>query len=130
MINLNYLTDHILYQILNKTFENSGFHWPFCSCMRKKHRILSLYGKIRVSGNSNSRIYSYSEYFIKKQKVVTDNHPIRINVNRTKNRIKFKIKVRYYSKLLMYERMKLLGRTRRKDNWRWKWWKCASFLIY
>ena len=40
-----------------------------------------------------------------------DNSSIRIHVNKTDNRIKFKIKTGYYLDLLMPETMKLLGST-------------------
>ena len=44
----------------------------------------------------------------------TDNPSIRIYVNKTENRIMFKIKTRYYLKLLTPETMKLLGSTKTK----------------
>ena len=71
MINLNYRTDHIFYEIF----------------------------KISLS------------IFKKKYGEKTDNHPIRIYINRIENKITFKIKTGYYLKLLTPETMKLLGST-------------------
>ena len=56
----------------------------------------------------------YFEYILKKHSESVDNPPIRIYVNRTKNRIKFKIKSGYYLELLTTETMKLLRRTESK----------------
>ena len=71
MINLNYRTDNIFYEIF----------------------------KISLS------------IFKKKYGEKTDNHPIRIYINRIENKITFKIKTGYYLKLLTPETMKLLGST-------------------
>ena len=71
MINLNYRTDHIFYEIFKISFE----------------------------------------YIQKRYGEKTDNHPIRIYINRIENRITFKIKTGYYLKLLTPETMKLLGST-------------------
>ena len=46
---------------------------------------------------------------LKKHSESVDNPPIRIYVNRIKNRITFKIKSGYYLELLTPETMKLLG---------------------
>ena len=51
-------------------------------------------------------VYSKKKYGEK-----TDNHPIRIYINRIENKITFKIKTGYYLKLLTPETMKLLGST-------------------
>ena len=51
---------------------------------------------------------------IKKHLTLTDNPPIRIYVNKIKNRIAFIILKVYYLELLTPETMKLLGRTRNK----------------
>ena len=48
--------------------------------------------------------------------MVTDNLPMRIYVNQTKNRITFRIKKRYYLESLMPETMKLLGSTKSKTT--------------
>ena len=63
---------------------------------------------------SVSDIQDYFEYILKKHSESVDNPPIRIYVNRTKNRIKFKIKSGYYLELLTTETMKLLRRTESK----------------
>ena len=56
-----------------------------------------------------SDIQDYFEYILKNQSESVDNPPIRIYVNRTGNRITFKIKSGYYLELLIPETMKLLG---------------------
>ena len=48
-------------------------------------------------------------FIIKKQQKLTDNHTIKIYVNKRKNRITFKIKTGYNLKLLTFETVKLLG---------------------
>ena len=48
-------------------------------------------------------------FIIKKQQKLTDNHTIKIFVNKRENRITFKIKTGYNLKLLTFETMKLLG---------------------
>ena len=53
-------------------------------------------------------------YIIKKHDTVTDNPPIRMYVNKTENRITFKIKTRYYLELLTPETMRLLESTKSK----------------
>ena len=45
----------------------------------------------------------------KKHQTVTDNYPIRINVNKIENRITFKIKADYYLELSTRETLKLFG---------------------
>ena len=47
---------------------------------------------------------------IKKHETLTDNPSIKINVNRIKNRITFKIKTGYYLEILTPETMKLFGK--------------------
>ena len=63
---------------------------------------------------SVSDIQDYFEYILKKHSESVDNPPIRIYVNRTENRITFKIKSEYYLELLTTETMNLLGRTESK----------------
>ena len=58
---------------------------------------------------SISDIQDYFKYILKKHSESVDNPPIRIYVNRTKNRITFKIKSGDYVELLTPETMKLLG---------------------
>ena len=58
---------------------------------------------------SISDIQDYFENILKKYSENVDNPPIRIYVNRIKNRITFKIKSGYYLELLTHETMKLLG---------------------
>ena len=55
------------------------------------------------------------EYIIKIHQKVTDNHPIKIYVNKTENRITFKTKTGYYYLgLLTHEATKLFGNTKSK----------------
>ena len=63
---------------------------------------------------SVSDIQDYFEYILKKHSESVDNPSIRIYVNKIENRITFKIKSRYYLKLLTPETMKLLGSTESK----------------
>ena len=61
-----------------------------------------------------TRYLNYYEYVIKKNDTVTDNPPIRINLNKTKINITFALKTGYYPEILMPETMKLLGTTKNK----------------
>ena len=63
---------------------------------------------------SISDIQEYFEYILKKHSESVDNPSIRIYVNRTENRITFKIKSGYYLELLTPEAMKLLRNTESK----------------
>ena len=63
---------------------------------------------------SISDIQGYFEYILKKHSEDVDNPPIRIYVNRTENRITFKIKNGYYLGLLTPETMKLFGSSESK----------------
>ena len=56
----------------------------------------------------------YSRLNHQKYCTVTDNPPIIIYVNKAENRIRFRIKTRYYQELLTPEAMKLLGSTKSK----------------
>ena len=58
---------------------------------------------------SISDIQDYFEYILKKHSESVDNPSIRMYINRTENRITFKIKNGYYLELLTPETMKLLG---------------------
>ena len=60
------------------------------------------------------QIFNIIKYIISKYGSVTDNSPIRINVNKILNRIKSKIKKWCSRELLMPELMKLLGSTKNK----------------
>ena len=61
-----------------------------------------------------SDIQDYFEYILKKHSESVDNPSIRMYINRTENRITFKIKNGYYLELLTPETMKLLGSTESK----------------
>ena len=65
---------------------------------------------------SISDIQDYFEYVLKKHSQSVDNPSIRIYINKTENRITFKIKSGYYLELLTPETMKLYGSTVSKIN--------------
>ena len=56
-----------------------------------------------------SDIQDYFEYIIKKHETIADNCPVKIYVNKIKNRIVFKIKTGYKLELLPKQTMQLLG---------------------
>ena len=58
-------------------------------------------------------IQDYFEFTIKKHETLTENPPIQIYPNKTKNRIVFKIKTGYKLELLTPETMRLLGSTKK-----------------
>ena len=70
--------------------------------------------KLPYGSYSISDIQDYFEYILKKHSDNVDNPSIRIYVNKTENRITFKIKSGYYLELLTPETMKLLGSTESK----------------
>ena len=55
----------------------------------------------------------YSEFIIKKHVTLNENLPIKIYLNKIKNRIVFKIKTGYKLELLTPETMRLLGSTKK-----------------
>ena len=57
-------------------------------------------------------IQDYFEFIIEKHETLTEDPPVRIYPNKTKNRIVFKIKTGYKLELLSSERIKLLGSTK------------------
>ena len=61
---------------------------------------------------SISDIQGYFEFIIKKHETLTENPPIKIYLNKIKNRIVFKIKIGYKLELLSTETIKLLGITK------------------
>ena len=63
---------------------------------------------------SVSDIHDYFEYIIKNHETIAANPPVKIYVNKTKNRIVFKIKTDYKLELLSEETMQLLG-SKNKD---------------
>ena len=65
---------------------------------------------------SISDIQDYFEFIIKKHETLTENPPIQIYTNKTKNRIAFKVKTGYRLELLSPETMKLLGSTKKDVN--------------
>ena len=63
---------------------------------------------------SISDIQDPFEYILKKHRESVDNPLVKIYVNKTENRITFKIKTGYYLELLTPETMRLLGSTKTK----------------
>ena len=63
---------------------------------------------------SISNIQNYVEYILKNHGEKTVDFSIRINLNKTENRIPFKIKTGYYLELVTPETIKLLGSTKSK----------------
>ena len=74
--------------------------------------IKESYKKINLKYQFQRDIPNYFKCIFKKHEAVSDNPPIRIYVNQTENRIKFRIKTGCYFKLLTTETMKLLGSTK------------------
>ena len=70
--------------------------------------------KLPDGSYSVSDIQDYFEYILKKHSESVDNPLIRMNINRTENRITFKIKNGYYLDLLTTETKRLLGRIESK----------------
>ena len=62
---------------------------------------------------SISGIQDYFEFIIKKHEALTENPPIQIYTNKSKNRIIFKVKTGYKLELLSPETMKLLESTKK-----------------
>ena len=65
---------------------------------------------------SIAALQDYFEYIIKKHETVTGTYPVLIYVNKTNNRIAFKIKSGYKLELLSKETMKLLGSSKSAIN--------------
>ena len=70
--------------------------------------------KLPDGSYSVSDIQDYFEYILKKHSESVDNPLIRMYINRTENRITFKIKNGYYLDLLTTETKRLLGRIESK----------------
>ena len=70
--------------------------------------------KLSDRSYSISDIQDYFEYIINKHEAIADNPPVQIYVNKTENRIVFKIRTDYKLELLSPETMKLL-RSSQKD---------------
>ena len=62
---------------------------------------------------SVSDIQNYFEYIIEKQKIIADNPPVHIYVNKIENRIVFKIKTGYKLELLTENTLQLLGSSKK-----------------
>ena len=73
-------------------------------------------GKFESPDGSYSalEIQDFFEYIIKKPKEVTDNPSTELYVNKTKNRIIFRIKTGFYIEFLTSQTMKLLASTKNK----------------
>ena len=88
------------------------------SCNNNKFKIsartCSNEFKLPDGSHSISDIQAYFEYILKKHSENVDNPSVRIYVNKTENRILFKIKNGYYLELSSPETMNLLGSTESK----------------
>ena len=96
IINLNRSDNMLFYQILTcaihrKIKKKKSQKNKFKVSTPTWHKNLELPGRSYVSN-----IRDYFEYNIKEHEKVTDNLPIRIYANKLENRIKFKIKIKYY----------------------------------
>ena len=69
---------------------------------------------------SVSDIQYYFEYIIKKRETIADNPTVQIYVNKTKNRIAFKIKIGYKLELLTEETMQSLGSSKKDIDRQWR----------
>ena len=101
-----------LYQTIYYTWKNIK-----TSYKNNKFKTLSLTWneEFELSNESYYLSVIQDEYIlITKNGEKTDNPSIRIYVNKTENRITFKIKTRYYLELLTPETVKLLGSTKTK----------------
>ena len=79
---------------------------------------------------SVSDIQDYFKYILAKHGEDIDEPSVQIYVNKIENRITFQIKNGYSLELLRPETMKLLGTSKKKNNWRQKRWKCTTFWNY
>ena len=61
---------------------------------------------------SISIIQDYFEYIIRKHETITSNPPVKIYVNKIKNRTVFKINIGYKFEILSPETIRLLGSTK------------------
>ena len=101
-----------LYQTIYYTWKNIK-----TSYKNNKFKTLSLTWneEFELSNESYYLSVIQDEYIlITKNGEKTDNPSIRIYVNKTENRITFKIKTRYYLELLTPETVELLGSTKTK----------------
>ena len=99
------MINKLLYQILASTLHGKIYKKLY------KSNKLTWYEEFEWTDGSYfvSDIQDFFEYIIRKYETVTDNPPIRIYVKIIENRMTFKIKTRYYVKLLTHGAMKSLG---------------------
>ena len=99
------MINKLLYQILASTLHGKIFKKLY------KSNKFTWYEEFEWTDGSYfvSDIQDFFEYIIRKYETVTDNPPIRIYVKIIENRMTFKIKTRYYVKLLTHGTMKSLG---------------------
>ena len=102
----------LLYQTIYYTWKNIKTSYKNNKC-----KTLSLRWNEEFELSNDSYYLSVIQeayILITKNGEKTDNPSIRIYVNKTENRIMFKIKTRYYLELLTPETVKLLGSTKTK----------------
>ena len=104
------MINKLLYQILASTLHGKIFKKLYKS-NKFKISAPTWYEEFEWTDGSYfvSDIQDFFEYIIRKYETVTDNPPIRIYVKIIENRMTFKIKTRYYVKLLTHGTMKSLG---------------------
>ena len=104
---LSKLSIYYIWKIIKKPYKNNKF----------KISAAMWNDKSKLPGGSHfvSDIQDYFEYIFKTWKKSV-NPSIRIYLNKTENRITFKIKTEYYIELLTPETMKLLGSTKSRIN--------------
>ena len=108
---------HIALQNLSiyYTWKNIGKQYK-----NNKHKIMDLTWndefEVPDVSYSVSDIQDYIEYIIKKHETLTTIPPIHVYINRSNNRLAFKIKDGYKLELQMPETMKLFGSTKKLTN--------------
>ena len=115
---------------LNETFQKLSVHYTW-----KNIRQQYINNKLKIIApiwndefelpdgcNSVSNVQDYLEYIMKKYEILTDNSAIHIYINRTNNRLLFKIKGEHQPELKTPEIMKLFGSTKtfNRQNKEWR----------
>ena len=103
---LSNLSIYYTWKNVKSSYNNNNFKISAPTCSEEF--------KLPDGSYSVSDIQDYFEYILTKHGESVDNPSIRMYVNRTENRITFKIKNGYYLKLLTPETMKLPGSTKSK----------------
>ena len=95
---------------LHKTCENTGFHWPLFSRIRKKSAILSLYRRIRVSENPWSWYILCSDLTSKYEKRVKYSYIMQVTrVSQTSNIDRFSKATKLWNLLNIFTKSSILN---------------------